>query len=199
MWQMNCPKCGRGIKWWPNDLFQPSCDKKECVHCAEQLELTNPAVCSVIDGLIFSGIFVGLAFVGLRWQWLRVLTAGLACWFIYPFIVQIFGRWRSRSYQAEVLGKARAWAIVGTVSGLVFGIAAAFTVIGFGLLYRDVLISLSSAEGAVGSEAIEDFTRGLRSWLPVGVGAAITALALAKIAQLQRLKLRNDQQKEGTK
>jgi len=191
MWEMKCPKCGKGIKWWPDDLFLPNCDKKECVHCKEVFELTNPAVCSVINGLIFSGIMVTLAFVGFSWQWVRILTAGFVCWFIHPFIVRILGRWRGRSYQVKDLGKARTWALVSTASGWVFGIVVAFTAIGFGLLYREVLISLGDTESAIGSGAVEDFTRGLKFWLPIGVGTALSALALAKIASLMRLKLRN--------
>ncbi len=199
MWEMKCPKCGKGIKWWPNDLLQPSCDKKECVYCAEEFELANPAVCSVINGLVFSSILVVLSFVGLQWQWLKALTAGFFSWFIHPFIVRILGRWRGRSYQVKDLGKARTWALVGTASGWVFGIAVAFTAIGFGLLYREVLVNLSDTEGAIGSGAIEDFTHGLKFWLPVGGGAALAAFVLAKIASLRRLKLRNDQKEEGTR
>ncbi len=191
MWEMKYPKCGEGIKWWPNDLLQPSCDKKECVYCAEEFELANPAVCSVINGLVFSSILVVLSFVDLQWQWLKVLIDGLFSWFIHPFIVRILGRWRGRSYRAGDLGKARTWALVSTASGWVFGIAVAFTAIGFGLLYREVLISLGDAESAIGSGAVEVFTRGLKFWLPIGAGAALSALALAKIASLMRLKLRN--------
>ncbi len=199
MWEMKCQKCGKEIKWWPNDLLRPICDKKECVYCAEDFELANPAVCSVINGLIFYGIMATLAFVGCSWQWVRILTAGFVSWFIHPFIVRILGRWRGRSYRAGDLGKARTWALVGTASGWVFGIAVAFTAIGFGLLYREVLISLGDTESAIGSGAVEDFTRGLKFWLPIGVGTALSALALAKIASLMRLKLRNNQQLEDIK
>jgi len=193
MWEMRCPKCGSGIKWWPSDLFQPSCDNKKCVHCAEVFEIANPTVCSAINGLIFSGILVALAFVGFGWQWLRGLAAGLVCWFVHPFIVQIFGRWRSRSYQPECLGRARMWAIVGNVSGWVSGIAAACTIIGFVLLYRKVLMSLSATETALGSGVVEDFTDRIRFWLPIGVGVGVVALALAKFASLMRLQLRTEQ------
>jgi hypothetical protein len=199
MWRMKCPKCGRPIKWWPDDLFQPICDKKKCVHCEEVLELTNPGVCSVINGLIFSGILVGLTFVGLGWQWLRVLAAGLVCWFIHPFIVQLLGRWSSHAYRAEDLGAARAWAIVGAASWWIFGIAVALMVIGFGLSYRDLLAGLSSWEGAIESQAFEDFTGTLRSWLPIGVGVALVAFVLAKVAAIRKSQLRNDQLREGTK
>ena len=199
MWEIKCPKCGKGIKWWPNDLLQPSRDKKECVYCAEEFELANPAVCSVINGLMFSSIMVVLSFVGLQWQWLKALIAGFFSWFIHPFIVRILGRWRGRSYQLKDLGKARIWALVSTASGWVFGIVVAFTAIGFVLLYRDVLISLGDTESAIGLEAAENFTRGLKFWLPIGVGAALSALALAKIASLMRSKLRNNQQLEDIK
>jgi len=199
MWQMKCPKCGRAIKWWPDDLLQPTCDKKKCVHCSEVLELSNPGVCSVVNGLIFSGILVALTFVGLRWQWFRVLAAGIVCWFIHPFIVQLLGRWSSHAYRAEDLGAARAWVIVGAVSWWIFGIAVAFTVIGFGLSYRDLLVRLSSWEGAIESQAFEDFTGTLRSWLPIGAGAALVALVLAKVAAIRKSQLRNDQLREGTK
>lgn len=199
MWEMKCPKCGEGIKWWPNDLLQPSCDKKQCMYCAEEFELANPAVCSVINGLLFSSILVVLSFVGLQWQWLKALIAGLFSWFIHPFIVRILGRWRGRSYQLKDLGKARAWALVSTASGWIFGIAVAFTAIGFGLLYRELLISLGDTESAIGLEAVENFTRGLKSWLPIGAGAALSALVLARIASLMRLKLRNNQQLEDIK
>ncbi len=199
MWEMKCPKCGEGIKWWPNDLLQPSCDKKKCVYCAEEFELANPAVCSVINGLMFSSILVVLSFVGLQWQWLKALIAGFFSWFIHPFIVRILGRWRGRSYQVKDLRKARTWALVSTASGWVFGIVVAFTAIGFVLLYRELLIGLGDTESAIGSEAVEDFTRGLKFWLPIGVGTALSALALAKIASLMRLKLRNNQQLEDIK
>ncbi|MHC4558638.1 MAG: hypothetical protein ACYS80_15210 [Planctomycetota bacterium] len=199
MWDMRCPKCGSGIKWWPDDLFLPNCDKKECMHCKEVFELTNPAVCSGINGLIFSGIMVTLTFVGFSWQWVRGLTAGFVCWFIHPFIVQLLGRWHGRTYRAKDRGKVRIWAIVGTVSGLVFGIAVALTVIGFGFIYREILMNLSTTEGVLGSEAIEDLTGKARFWLPIGIGAALAAFALAKIASMRRLQLRNEQQQEGTK
>ena len=75
----------------------------------------------------------------------------------------------------------------------------AFTAIGFVLLYRELLISLGDTESAIGSEAVENFTRGLKFWLPIGAGAALSALALAKIASLMRLKLRNNQQLEDIK
>ena len=199
MWEIKCPKCGKGIKWWPNDLLQPSRDKKECVYCAEEFELANPAVCSVINGLMFSSIMVVLSFVGLQWQWLKALIAGFFSWFIHPFIVRLLGRWRGRSYQVKDLRKARIWALVSTASGWVFGIVVAFTAIGFVLLYRELLINLGDTESAIGLEAAENFTRGLKFWLPIGVGTALSALALAKIASLMRLKLRNNQQLEDIK
>jgi hypothetical protein len=199
MWRMKCPKCGRPIKWWPDDLFQPTCDKKKCVHCSEVLELSNPGVCSVINGLIFWGVFLALGFVGLRWQWLRALAAGFVCWFVHPFIVQLLGRWSSHAYRAEDLGIARVWAIVSAASWWVFGIAVAFTAIGFGLSYRALLASLSSWEGAIESQAIEDFTSTIKSWLPIGVGVALVAFVLAKVAAIRKSQLRNDQLQEGTK
>jgi hypothetical protein len=162
-------------------------------------ELTNPAVCSGINGLFFSGIMVTLTFVGFAWQWVRVLTAGFVCWFIHPFIVRLLGRWRGRTYRAKDFGKVRIWSIVGTVSGLIFGIATALTVIGFGLLYGKILMNLTTTEGFIESEAITDLTGQARFWLPIGFGVAFAAFALAKIASMRRFQLRNEQQQEGTK
>lgn len=85
------------------------------------------------------------------------------------------------------------WAIVGNVSGWVSGIAAACTIIGFVLLYRKVLMSLSATETALGSGVVEDFTDRIRFWLPIGVGVGVVALALAKFASLMRLQLRTEQ------
>jgi hypothetical protein len=198
MWRMKCPKCGRGIKWWPSDLFLPNCGKKECAHCAGKFELTNPAVCSAVNGLLFSGIMVLLTVVGLRPRWLIGPAAGLVSWFIYPFIVWLLGRWHSRSYRGKDLWRARVWAIVGAVSGWVFAIAVAFTAIGFGLFYREFLTSLGSVEEGISSQAIEDFARDVKFWLPVGGGGALIALVLAKTAKLRRSQIRREQQLEGT-
>ena len=181
---MKCPECGRAIKWWPNDLFLPNCGKKECAHCAGKFELTNPAICTGIDGLLFSGIMVLLEVFGL--QRLGWLVAAFVSWFILPFIVWLLGRWHSRSYRGKDLGRARAWEIVGAVSGWVFAVAVAFTAIGFGLSYRELLASLGSWEGAIESQAFEDFTGTLMLWLPIGVGASLVAFVLAKVASARR-------------
>ena len=148
--------------------------------------------------LIFWGVFLSLGFVGLGWQWLRALAAGFVCWFVHPFIIQLLGRWSSHAYRPEDLGTARVWAIVGSASWWIFGIAVAFTVIGFGLSYRDLLAGLSSWEGAIESQAFEDFTGNLRSRLPIGAGAALVAFVLAKIASIRKSQLRSDQLREGT-
>jgi len=171
--------------------------KKECAHCAGKFELTNPAICSAIDGLLFSGIMVLFGAFGL--QRLGWLVAGLVSWLILPFIVWLLGRWHSRSYRTEDLARSRAWAVVGAVSGWVFAVAVALTAIGFGLSYRDLLASLSSWEGAIESQAIEDFTGTIKSWLPIGAGAALAAFVLAKIASIRRSQLRNDQQQGDMK
>lgn len=198
MLEMECQKCGRGIKWWPGDLFDPSGDKRVCPHCMEQYELGNPAICSILNGLIFASLMVGMTFIGLRYQWVRVVAAGLVSWFIHPFLVAVFGRWHSRSYRAEDSGKARIWVIVGAISGWIFGVAVVFTAICFGFLYRDLLImGLDFAEGGEKAEAIDEFVSGLKFRVAVGVGVAFMALVFGAIASLMRGRLQDVELQEG--
>lgn len=196
MLEMKCQKCERGIRWWPYELFQPAGDKRVCPWCEEQYELSNPAVCSVLNGLIFAGVMTGLAFVGLDYQWLRVVAAGFVSWLIHPFLVAIFGRWHSRSYRIEDSRRARGWVIVGAIGGWIFGIAAVFTIISFALLYRDVLGGLG-VEGAEDSRAVEVFLSGLRYRIAVGFAVSVLGLVVAKVASLMRVKLRNVEQHAG--
>lgn len=191
---MKCQKCERRIRWWPYELFQLAGDKRVCPECGEQYELINPAVCSVLNGLIFAGVMTGLAFVELGHPWIRVVAAGFVSWLFDPFLVAIFGRWRSWSYRIEDSRRARGWVIVGAIGGWIFGIAAVFTIISFALLYRDVLADLGLVEGAEDPRVVEQFWSGLRYRIAVGFAVSVLGLVVAKGASMMRGKLRNVEQ-----
>ncbi|MHC4456269.1 MAG: hypothetical protein ACYS0I_04090 [Planctomycetota bacterium] len=176
---------------WPDILFQPSGAKRECLSCGEPFELGNPAICTGVNGLIFGSIMVGLSYIGLRYEWLRVLSAGFLGWIIHPFIVWIFGRWRSRSYRMEDFGKAQTWARISCVSGWVFGIATLVTVVGVTLLYRNVVMELTGDDVGVSSDAAGQFAIGIMILVPVGAGVAFTAILVGAIASNVRGRLRN--------
>ena len=190
MLEMKCHKCETEIEWWPYDLFQPISDKRVCPSCGEEHELSNPAVCSVLNGLIFAGVMTALGLVGLGYQWLRVIAAGLVSWFVHPFLVAIFGRWRRRSYRIEHSSRARVLVIVGTIGGWIFGIAAVFTIISFALLYRDILGGLGLVEGTSSPQASEEFLSGLRYRITIGCAVAAVGIVISTVALAMRGRLR---------
>jgi len=93
MFEMNCPSCGKGMKWWLDGLVRVNLNSRVCSNCGIKLELLNPGLCYFVNGIIFAGILMGVVFRNLPVLWLWILFGGVFCWFINPVIVRVLGRW----------------------------------------------------------------------------------------------------------
>lgn len=182
---MKCPKCGGEIKWWSGELFHPG-SARDCVVCGETLELTNLLVCTLINSAVFSLITLGMFFVG---EYIRFVIAFLLCWLLNPFIISIFGRWKSSRYSKIQSYSIRKWSIISMAGGWVFGVAAAFTIISFALLYRDLITNIDSIFAGSNKNVMEEFVSRVRFIMPRGLAVAFVAFAICIIARIKRLRL----------
>jgi phage shock protein PspC (stress-responsive transcriptional regulator) len=102
MFEIKCPECEANTKGLLRDYLQWRSDRRKCLHCGVQLEISNaifclPAVLSGqagfgLCGLIF-GVLVGSShYWGFGNEWLRLVIAVLICWMVLPTIVQAGGQ-----------------------------------------------------------------------------------------------------------
>ncbi len=136
MFEIKCPECKTNTKGLIRDYLQWRSDRRKCLHCGAQLEISNAVLCFGLCGLIF-GIIVGSshywAFCNacppFVWrEWLRLVIAVLICWMVLPIVVRAVGRWRVLSSEQKAGAGIRKLSRLVPVSILALAIA-------FGIIY----------------------------------------------------------------
>lgn len=190
MFEIECPQCKSPIGFGLTDFFQQRIEKRECPSCGVGLELSNPALFFVFNGLIFGGLVMVLGCWGLQSEWLKVIIVAPLCWLIAPVIVQILGRWRVCSYEPEDTINARRWSRAGCISGWIFGGAVAMTAITLALHLREFVFSANDFVMGGDSDGFEKFEFGLKFHVLPGIAVAVIALAVTIVARLKTKRLR---------
>jgi len=105
-------------------------------------------------------------------------------------LVRIIGRWRICPYSVKDAISAGRWARVGSISSWIFGSAVAWTSITFAVHYRALLYGVTDLGEPGGSDALGDFTFGLKFHVYPGIAIALVALAVTMVTWLMKRRFR---------
>ncbi|MFC1738514.1 hypothetical protein ACFL1G_05630 [Planctomycetota bacterium] len=193
MWEMKCPKCGRRIiRWWPDDLFSPRSDRKDCIVCGSKFELKNPYACYLPNGLLFGVLTFGLGIYGVGYPGLRYIGTAILCWLINPFLVRFLGRWDLVKYADARASKARMWGLISIGAWWIFGTAVVVTILSFSLQFSRLIAELDYLNYFTVTdeeEPISSFSNWIWTYFLSGFIISIIAYVVCKIAAYEKMRL----------
>lgn len=184
-----CPKCEGNISLRLSDFIQRGSENRRCAECGTELEGTNPAVWSALNGVIFCIVVIWLGSV-IETGWLRLAAAGAVCWLVDPIVTLFCAELRAVSYRDNDVVKAQRWSMVASVSGWLFGTAVVVTVMNFASFFEEMITGLDYMESSGTADS------GIRAgveplfWVFGGAVLGLTAFAVSAIATVIKNNLR---------
>ena len=173
---MDCPKCGRAMRWYVDGLIRPAASTRMCPSCGAKLELLNGNVGLVINSILLGGGLLGIWLGEIRYMWLWIGLLAIGCWLLLPVWAKLFGSLMIWSYRAEQEGKARWLAAESTASTIMMAAWVFYMVVTLVVPYSRI-ISEFDVNMDQAFKRMEEFTQivkerivSLRGMIELGAG-----------------------------